>query len=54
MRQVEEACNTVLIVLLLSAILVFIMHDNAWRGKTALNMAYQYYLDNLINRLHEK
>lgn len=45
---------TTLLALLLSAVLVFFMHIIQAREERSLNLAGQYCLDNLINRLYER
>ncbi len=47
------AFNTTLLALVMAGILVFAMHIIQGREERALNMAGQYCLDNLINRLYE-
>ncbi|MDJ0948650.1 MAG: MotA/TolQ/ExbB proton channel family protein [Alphaproteobacteria bacterium] len=45
---------TTLLALLLSAVLVFLVHIIQAREERSLNLAGQYCLDNLINRLYER
>lgn len=45
---------TTLLALLMSAVLVFLMHIIQAREERSLNLAGQYCLDNLINRLYER
>ncbi len=47
------AFNTTLLALIMAGILVFAMHIIQGREERALNMAGQYCLDNLINRISE-
>lgn len=48
------AFNTTLVALIMSAVLVFLLHIVQAREETALNIAGQYCIDNLINRLYEE
>jgi len=53
-RRLAVAFNTTLLALVMSAFLVLIQHIVQAREERALNLAGQYCLDNLINRLYER
>ena len=53
-KRLAVAFNTTLLALFMSAILVLVQHVVQAHEERALNMAGQYCLDNLINRLYEE